>query len=57
MYMYHIFIHSSVNGPLGCFHVLGIVCSEHWGECIFLNYTWGALVIIVFLWMYAQEWD
>ena len=24
-------------------------CSEHWGECIFLNYG--------FLHMYAQEWD
>ena len=23
--MYHIFIHSSVNGHLGCFHVLAIV--------------------------------
>ena len=25
--MYHIFIHSSVNGRLGCFHVLAIVNS------------------------------
>ena len=24
-YMYHIFIHSSVNGHLGCFHVLSVV--------------------------------
>ena len=23
--MYHIFIHSSINGHLGCFHVLSIV--------------------------------
>ena len=22
---YHIFIHSSVDGPLGCFHILAIV--------------------------------
>ena len=28
MYIYHnFFIHSSVNGPLGCFHVLAIVSS------------------------------
>ena len=28
VYMYHVFvIHSSVNGPLGCFHVLAIVNS------------------------------
>ena len=28
VYMYHIFfIHSSVDGPLGCFHVLAVVNS------------------------------
>ena len=27
VYMYHIFIHSSVDGHLGCFHVLTIVNS------------------------------
>ena len=25
--MYYIFIHSSIDGPLGCFHVLAIVNS------------------------------
>ena len=25
IYIYHVFIHSSVNGHLGCFHVLAIV--------------------------------
>ena len=37
--MYHIFIHSSVNGHLGYFQVLVIVkcCNKHWGVCIFLN--------------------
>ena len=51
--MYHsFFIHSSVSGHLGCFHVLAIAnsaASEHWGACIFLNFS--------FLWLYAQEWD
>ena len=27
VYMYHFFIHSSVNGHLGCFHVLAIINS------------------------------
>ena len=39
--MYHIFIHSSVKGHLGCFHVLTIliVLSGYWGGlCVFLNY-------------------
>ena len=27
VYVYHTFIHSSVHGHLGCFHVLGIVIS------------------------------
>ena len=27
MYMYHIFIHSSVDGHLGCFHVLALINS------------------------------
>ena len=53
VYMYHVFvIHSSVNGPLGCFYVLAIVNSAAvniGGACIFLNYS--------FVWIYAQEWD
>ena len=52
IYMYHVFIHSSVDGHLGCFHVLAIgkqCCSEHWTACIFWNSG--------FLWVYTQEWD
>ena len=36
--VYHIFfIHSPVDGHVGCFHVLAIVncCSEQWGTCIY----------------------
>ena len=50
--MDHIFfIHSSVNGHLGCFQVLAIVNSAavNTSSCILTNH--------VFLWIYAPEWD
>ena len=50
--IYHIFIHSSVNGHLSCFLVLAIVNSatvNTGGTCIFPNQS--------FLQIYAQEWD
>ena len=50
--MNHIFfIHSSVDGHLGCFHVLAIVSSAvvNTGEHASLNYS--------FLWIYAPKQD
>ena len=40
MYMYHNFlIHSSVNGHLGCFHVLGIVDSSAQNIGVHVSFT------------------
>ena len=51
--MYHIlFSHSSVDGHLGCFHVLVIVnkcCNEYWGAYVLSDH--------VFLQIYAQKWE
>ena len=45
--MYHILlIHSSVDGYLGCFHVLAVV-----------NSAAVNIGVHVFLWIDAQEWD
>ena len=46
---HHIFIHSSVSGHLGCFHVLAKCCSEHRGTRVFSSYC--------FVYICAQEWD
>ena len=40
MYMYHsFFIHSSVNGQLGCFHLLGIVNSPVMNNGICVSFS------------------
>ena len=52
MYVYNIFlIHSSVNGHLGCFHVLAIVTSAA------IDIVLHDLFEFSFVQIYVQEWD
>ena len=50
--MYHIFIHSSVVGHLGCFYVLAIVNSGTMNTRVDVAFR-----SMAFLWIDAQEWD
>ena len=51
--MYHIFfVHFSVDGHLGCFRVLAIVCSAAVNSGVHASF-----LIENFLWIDAQEWD
>ena len=52
IYYHIIFIHSPVDGHLGCFRVLAIVNSAALNIEVHVSFQ-----IIVFLQIYAQEWD
>ena len=46
------FIHSSVDGHLGCFHVLAIVNSATRNIGVHISFQ-----MVFFLQIYAREWD
>ena len=51
-YLHNVCIHSSVDGYLGCFHVLPIISSAAMNNGIHVSFF-----NFVFLRVYSQEWD
>ena len=52
VYVYHIFLHSSVDGHLGHFYVLAILNSVAMDIEVYVSF-WS----MSFLWIYAHKWD
>jgi len=53
--MYHIFIHSSINGHLGCFYVLAIVNSAVVNTGVHMSVNYGFLRVYACVYEHGSE--